>query len=556
MVPVCTSFGNQDYGREMLLATLPTIILMHLSLERLIPIFEKNRIDVFRFLSMNDAGDFVNIGICNPDDCRRLVQCVRSIQAHMNTRGISTCSDLSDMTPSLTSLTTSSSASSTSSSTCMSPTTPTSPSPNNELLDLKEDERQSILRAVEAFDRYALPSSAWSPGNRSSPLSKPINHLDKGKTSVRSSFMSVMSESTIAEEDEDGYEPDPPPYPEPSQLTCPESAPSSSSLLQQSTEHQRQQQQQQQQQQQRQLQLQPQPQFVSREGRPGTVVPRKRNLMSRLPRPLSMPAYFANRLSMSSISSQDPPSSASSFSIQPSQSSTIRPASPTSTITADNPNRRSMIVMPMPPPPDYLDTTLMKRWEKCRSLILPREEEGKEELPPYKCTVYKMGHVHLKREMDAPGVRSRWRVWRKLYVEVWGTILRIYRAAPNGDRHSKYYSRLGRHSKPAPLMTLSLAGAEAGRAWDYTKRPHSLRLTTAHGPQMLLRLPTHVEMISWIEHLQAAINISLDLEHRPMPKFMTLPTRTALTGRAATPRMLDMERAREQRRREQREMLI
>lgn len=41
-----------------------------------------------------------------------------------------------------------------------------------------------------------------------------------------------------------------------------------------------------------------------------------------------------------------------------------------------------------------------------------------------------------------------------------------------------------------------------------------------------------------------------------MPKFMTLPTRTALTGRAATPRMLDMERAREQRRREQREMLI
>lgn len=66
-------------------------------------------------------------------------------------------------------------------------------------------------------------------------------------------------------------------------------------------------------------------------------------------------------------------------------------------------------------------------------------------------------------------------------------------------------------------MTLSLAGAEAGRAWDYTKRPHSLRLTTAHGPQMLLRLPTHVEMISWIEHLQAGMG-----PEQPFPPGKTI----------------------------------
>lgn len=41
-----------------------------------------------------------------------------------------------------------------------------------------------------------------------------------------------------------------------------------------------------------------------------------------------------------------------------------------------------------------------------------------------------------------------------------------------------------------------------------------------------------------------------------MPKFMTLPARAALTGSAMTPRALEIERAREQRRRSQREMLI
>lgn len=130
-----------------------------------------------------------------------------------------------------------------------------------------------------------------------------------------------------------------------------------------------------------------------------------------------------------------------------------------------------------------------------------------------------------------------------------------------------------------PIHTLSLAGAEAGRAWDYTKRPHVLRLTTAHGPQLLLRLSSHVEMISWIEHLQAgnvnilfsfqwgctlissssmyiAINISLDLEQRPMPKFMTLPNRASINGTPMTSRALEIERARERRRRSQREMLI
>lgn len=53
------------------------------------------------------------------------------------------------------------------------------------------------------------------------------------------------------------------------------------------------------------------------------------------------------------------------------------------------------------------------------------------------------------------------------------------------------------------MLTISLAGAEACRALDYFRRPNALRLTTQQGPQLLMRLSSHVEMISWVEHLQA-----------------------------------------------------
>ncbi|KAL0143462.1 hypothetical protein V8B55DRAFT_1594339 [Mucor lusitanicus] len=218
------------------------------------------------------------------------------------------------------------------------------------------------------------------------------------------------------------------------------------------------------------------------------------------------------------------------------------------------------------PPPDYSTSIYGRRLERCRSMIFPREEEGKEELPGYSCTVFKMGYVNIKKEFDAPNCKSKYRHWRKLYVELWGTMLRFYRAAPSTNSASidarnyyrwplrapyyyyhKYYF--------TPMLTISLAGAEACRALDYFRRPNALRLTTQQGPQLLMRLSSHVEMISWVEHLQAAINISLDLEFRPMPKFITIPTR-GLTTALLDPRSIELERTREQRRRDQREVLI
>lgn len=64
------------------------------------------------------------------------------------------------------------------------------------------------------------------------------------------------------------------------------------------------------------------------------------------------------------------------------------------------------------PPPDYSTSIYGRRLERCRSMIFPREEEGKEELPGYSCTVFKMGYVYIKKEFDAPNCKSKYRNWR------------------------------------------------------------------------------------------------------------------------------------------------
>ncbi|KAH8923099.1 hypothetical protein BT69DRAFT_1206039, partial [Atractiella rhizophila] len=70
----------------------------------------------------------------------------------------------------------------------------------------------------------------------------------------------------------------------------------------------------------------------------------------------------------------------------------------------------------------------------------------------------------------------------------------------------------------------SLQNAESGLAADYLKRKHVVRIR-AEGEQFLVQAKDDAAVIHLIEALQAATNIALDLDRRPLPKFITLPRR-------------------------------
>ncbi|WWD01401.1 hypothetical protein V866_008345 [Kwoniella sp. B9012] len=79
----------------------------------------------------------------------------------------------------------------------------------------------------------------------------------------------------------------------------------------------------------------------------------------------------------------------------------------------------------------------------------------------------------------------------------------------------------------------SLQNAESGLAADYHKRKNVVRVRI-NGEQFLLQTGDNREVVSWIEAFQAATNVSLDLDVRPMPKIITLPRRRRRRGAAAT----------------------
>jgi len=301
--------------------------------------------------------------------------------------------------------------------------------------------------------------------------------------------------------------------------------------------------------------------------------------------------------------------------------------------------RRSMYEMRHEPPP-Y--SVLLHRPEGLSQQILPREEEGRERLPAYKCSVHIEGFLQRKLEFSAPNVQAKDRSWRRQYFVLHGTSLRVYKSdlthlslagkeaawgllegahahskplnddglmtgapydsvgtGPNGAANGSgsaggananikinpavgpgekatWNSSSASESAPGPIgrerkhstgggqahhhgqaqshsssslqpssatvyqarqtfSTLqegkmglirhySMQRAESGLAADYLKRKHIVRVR-AEGEQFLLQTSSDRHVVDWIEALQAATNVALDLEVRPMPKFITLPRR-------------------------------
>jgi hypothetical protein len=140
----------------------------------------------------------------------------------------------------------------------------------------------------------------------------------------------------------------------------------------------------------------------------------------------------------------------------------------TSTISARQWARQSY---PSDAPPDYdalLDSPSLRR----RFNIQPREDEGREVLPPYSSAISLRAVFQRKMELEGAVHKAQNRNWTRVYVELQGTALTFHKCKIPGILGSK-----GRTTPDFPagttkgelLQSYNLQHADVGIAADYVK---------------------------------------------------------------------------------------
>ncbi|RPB27695.1 PH domain-like protein [Terfezia boudieri ATCC MYA-4762] len=193
----------------------------------------------------------------------------------------------------------------------------------------------------------------------------------------------------------------------------------------------------------------------------------------------------------------------------------------------------STTLSPSHPPPSYDDTRNQPSLQPGRNPVWPREEEGREQLPEYYCSVHREAVFYTKMELRTPFDRATDRSWNKEYVVLHGTLLRLHKA-----RRIPFFaspdmrSRLGEDGSTRPegwmpgelTKSYTLQGAEVGIATDYKKRHFVIRVR-AETEQFLLASKSVDECIAWLEALSAAVDLSPALEERTLPRYQMTPRR-------------------------------
>jgi len=76
--------------------------------------------------------------------------------------------------------------------------------------------------------------------------------------------------------------------------------------------------------------------------------------------------------------------------------------------------------------------------------VLPREDEGREQLPSYRNSIYLRAVLPRKMEFEKPGMQARDRKWRRVLCVLEGTAFRVYRAPHAGSAIGEWWeSKVG-----------------------------------------------------------------------------------------------------------------
>ncbi|KAG1736135.1 uncharacterized protein EDB91DRAFT_539140 [Suillus paluster] len=82
-----------------------------------------------------------------------------------------------------------------------------------------------------------------------------------------------------------------------------------------------------------------------------------------------------------------------------------------------------------PPPYPSFDP----RPPRSAPVIQSREDEGRERLPPYSNSLYLTAIMPCKMEFSSPGIQAKDRKWRRVFCELEGTTLRVYKCPPGAS---------------------------------------------------------------------------------------------------------------------------
>lgn len=143
--------------------------------------------------------------------------------------------------------------------------------------------------------------------------------------------------------------------------------------------------------------------------------------------------------------------------------------------------------------------------------------------PSYSCTTTISCNLLTKYELEAPSVPSSNRKWFPAHIEVIGTMLNI--SVSPSKRHLRSLRSLTiRSQSDCVTRNYTLQGAEVGIASDYKKRRFVIRVR-AEAEQFLLEVESLSVLLNVIRVLETAIDLSLPLESRKMPRVSGYPRR-------------------------------
>ncbi|KUJ21461.1 uncharacterized protein LY89DRAFT_694908 [Mollisia scopiformis] len=204
---------------------------------------------------------------------------------------------------------------------------------------------------------------------------------------------------------------------------------------------------------------------------------------------------------------------------------------------------------PPGPPPNY-DALLESPTLRRRFNIQPREDEGREVLPPYSCEISVQSVFLRKMELEGAVHKASDRNWYKVLVTLQGTALSFHKYQKPGMFSSSSARdasgrKIGGPDFPSGvkrglfLRSYNLQHADVGIAADYLKKRYVIRVR-AEGDQFLLSCHKIETVVLWLQSLFAAIDLAPPLDDREIPRDLSIPRRTrrrlvARGGFSATP---------------------